>query len=44
MKKETDVLTVHKIGKGGQETVTKYKINDDGTLGRKLSSVKRAIR
>ncbi len=44
MKKETDVLTVHEIGKDGSETVKKNKINDDGTLGRKLSSVKRAIR
>jgi two-component system chemotaxis response regulator CheY len=44
MKKETDVLTVHEIGKDGSETVKKYKINDDGTLGRKLSSVKKAIR
>lgn len=44
MNKETDVLTVHEIGKDGSETVKKYKINDDGTLGKKLSSCKKALR
>lgn len=44
MNKTSDVVTIHKIGNDGNETVTKYKVNDDGTLGSKLSSVKKALR
>ena len=44
MNKTTDVLTIHEIGKNGKHNVTKHKVNDGGTLGNKLSSVKNTLR
>ena len=44
MSKNNDVITIHNIGKNGKHTVTKYKVNDDATLGRKLGSGEDALR
>ena len=44
MSKNNDVVTIHNIGKNGEKSVTKYKINDDGTLGKKVSSGEKTIR
>ena len=44
MSKTTDVVTIYNIGKNGVKSVTKFKVNDDGTLGKKVSSGEKTIR